>query len=279
VFRRKATEVQTDPHPYVDRSEAVGSVLRRLELDIKMRLDGLLQGDYRGLVAGHGSEPGETRRYTPGDDVRRIDWNVSARMQETYIRQTIADRELETAIAIDLTPSLDFGTASSEKRDLAVAATAAIGLLTLRIGNRFGAELIRPDGIESIPAKQGRDHVMHIVEQVLQAPRAESSSITLAEGIARLHGPHRRRGLRAVVSDFIDDSDWQEEIRRVSVRNQLVAIEISTQRPVLGERSRRNERKYARPTLLPPLSSELVLPKRFARAKPDIFSYQPTVTG
>jgi len=226
VFRRKATEVQTDPHPYVDRSEAVGSVLRRLELDIKMRLDGLLQGDYRGLVAGHGSEPGETRRYPPGDDVRRIDWNVSARMQETYIRQTIADRELETAIAIDLTPSLDFGTASSEKRDLAVAATAAIGLLTLRIGNRFGAELIRPDGIESIPAKQGRDHVMHIVEQVLQAPRAESSSITLAEGIARLHGPHRRRGLRAVVSDFIDDSDWQEEIRRVSVRNQLVAIEI-----------------------------------------------------
>jgi len=226
MFRRKPGDAETPAHPYLDRREAVSSVLRRLELDINMRLDGLLQGDYRGLVPGHGSEPGETRRYAPGDDVRRIDWNVSARMVETYIRQTVADRELETAVAVDLTPSLDFGTADSEKRDLAAAATAAIGLLTLRIGNRFGAELIRPDGVESIPAKQGRAHVMHIVEQVLTAPRADSSSVTLAEGVARLHGPHRRKGLRAVISDFIDESEWAEELKRVSVRNQLIAVEI-----------------------------------------------------
>jgi len=226
VFRRKPAEPEPQPHPYLDRREAVTSVLRRLELDINMRLDGLLQGDYRGLVPGHGSEPGETRRYTPGDDVRRIDWNVSARMQETYIRQTIADRELETAVAVDLTPSLDFGTADSEKRDLAAAATAAVGLLTLRVGNRFGAELIRPDGVESIPAKQGRDHVLHVVEQVLTAPRADSSTTTLADGIARLHGSHRRKGLRAIISDFIDESDWQGELKRVAVRNQIVAIEI-----------------------------------------------------
>ena len=226
MFRRKTAETEVTSHPYLDRREAVSSVLRRLELDINMRLDGLLQGDYRGLVPGHGSEPGETRRYTPGDDVRRIDWNVSARMQETYIRQTVADRELETAVAIDLTPSLDFGTAESEKRDLAAAATAAIGLLTLRIGNRFGVELIRPDGVESVPAKQGRDHVLHIVEQVLTAPRAASSTTTLAEGVARLHGPHRRKGMRAIISDFIDESDWQAELKRVAVRNQVIAIEV-----------------------------------------------------
>lgn len=224
--RKKKEAVEEVPHPYLDRRDAVTSVLRRLELDINMRLDGLLQGDYRGLVPGHGTEPGEARRYAPGDDVRRIDWNVSARMVETYIRQTIADRELETAVAIDLTPSLDFGTADSEKRDLAAAATAAVGFLTLRIGNRFGAELIRPDGIESIPAKQGRGHVLHIVEQVLTAPRAASSTMTLADGMARLHGPHRRKGLRAVISDFIDESPWQEEIKRIAVRNQLIAIEI-----------------------------------------------------
>jgi uncharacterized protein (DUF58 family) len=226
MFRNKSAATEAEAHPYVDRREAVSSVLRRLELDINMRLDGLLQGDYRGLVPGHGSEPGETRRYAPGDDVRRIDWNVSARMVETYIRQTIADRELETSVAVDLTPSLDFGTAASEKRDLAVAATAAIGLLTLRTGNRFGAEFIRADGVESVPAKQGRDHVMHIVESVLTAPRAESSSTTLAEGIARLHGPHRRRGLRAVISDFNDESNWGDELKRVAVRNQLIAVEI-----------------------------------------------------
>lgn len=226
MFRRNSDAADPAPHPYLDRREAVGSVLRRLDLDINMRLDGLLQGDYRGLVPGHGSEPGETRRYAPGDDVRRIDWNVSARMVETYVRQTIADRELETAVAIDLTPSLDFGTADSEKRDLAAAATAAIGFLTLRIGNRFGAELIRPDGVESLPAKQGRANVLHIVEQVLTAPRAEQSTTTLAEGIARLHGPHRRRGLRAVISDFIDESDWRGELKRVSIRNQLIAVEV-----------------------------------------------------
>jgi uncharacterized protein (DUF58 family) len=226
MFRRKADDAETQPHPYIDRREAVSSVLRRLELDINLRLDGLLQGDYRGLVPGHGSEPGEARQYAAGDDARRIDWNVSARMAGTYIRQTIADRELETAVAIDLTPSLDFGTADSEKRDLAAAATAAIGLLTLRTGNRFGAELIRPDGVESVPAKQGRDHVMYIIEQVLTAPRADSSTATLADGIARLHGPHRRQGLRAVISDFIDDSDWPKQLKLVAVRNQLIAIEI-----------------------------------------------------
>lgn len=226
VFRRNQPEPAELPHPYLDRREAVSNVLRRLELDITMRLDGLLQGDYRGLVPGHGSEPGETRRYEPGDDVRRIDWNVSARMAEPYIRQTIADRELETAVVIDLTPSLDFGTTMAEKRDLVAAATAAIGLLTLRVGNRFGAELVRPDGVESIPARQGRDHVLHIVEQVLEAPRASSASTTLADGIARARGPHRRRGLRAVISDFIDNSDWQSEMRRLAIGNDLMAVEV-----------------------------------------------------
>lgn len=226
MLRRRPDEPEADEHPWLGRRDAAGGVLRRLELDIKMRLDGLLQGDYRGLVPGHGSEPGETRRYEPGDDVRRIDWNVTARMREPFIRQSIADRELETAVAVDLTPSLDFGTANSEKRDLAAAATAAIGFLTLRIGNRFGAELIRPDRIESIPARQGRDHVLHVVDQVLNAPRGEGSATTLAEGVARLRGPHRRRGLRAVISDFLDESDWPTEMKRVSARNQLIAVEI-----------------------------------------------------
>ena len=226
MFRRPSRHVESGDHPWTDRRDSATNVLRRLEIDITMRLDGLLHGDYRGLVPGHGSEPGEARRYTPGDDVRRIDWNVTARMQEPFVRQTIADRELEAAVAVDLTPSLDFGTANSEKRDLAVAATAAIGLLTMRIGNRFGAELIRPDRVESIPARQGRDHVLHIVDQVLHAPRGTESTTTLAEGIARLGGPHRRRGLRAVISDFLDDSDWVRELKRLSIGNELIAIEI-----------------------------------------------------
>ena len=107
-------------------------VLRRLDLAVNRRLDGILQGDYRGLVPGHGSELGETRRYQAGDDVRRIDWNVTARTTEAHVRQTIADRELETWVLLDRSPSLDFGTADFEKRDLAVVALAATGFLTAR---------------------------------------------------------------------------------------------------------------------------------------------------
>ena len=107
-------------------------MLRRLELTIRRRLDGLLQGNHLGLVPGPGSEAGESREYHPGDDVRRMDWPVTARTTVPHVRQTIADRELETWVVVDLSPSLDFGTARCEKRDLAVAAVAAVAHLTGR---------------------------------------------------------------------------------------------------------------------------------------------------
>src|SRR5690348_14260481 len=100
-------------------------LLRRLELAVRNRLDGLLQGNYLGLVPGPGSEAGESRQYTPGDDVRRMDWPVTARTTIPHVRQTIADRELETWLVVDLSPSLDFGTARSEKRELVLAALTA----------------------------------------------------------------------------------------------------------------------------------------------------------
>ncbi|MEZ5322991.1 MAG: DUF58 domain-containing protein [Microthrixaceae bacterium] len=105
-------------------------LLRRLELDVSRRLDGILHGDHRGLVPGHGSEPGEAREYQPGDDVRRIDWNVTARTGEPHLRESIADRELETWLVADRSASLDFGTANWEKRDLVLAAAAGVGFLT-----------------------------------------------------------------------------------------------------------------------------------------------------
>ena len=121
---------------------APGEVIRRLELSITRRLDGLLQGDYRGLVPGHGTEPGETRRYQPGDDVRRIDWNVTARTVEPHVRESVADRELETWVVVDTSASMAFGTARCEKRDLALAACGAVGHLTSRGGNRIGAVIV-----------------------------------------------------------------------------------------------------------------------------------------
>ncbi len=114
-------------------------VLGKLQLLITRKLDGLLQGDYLGLLPGPGTEPGESREYRPGDDVRRMDWPITARTTVAHVRQTVADRELETWMAVDLSASLDFGTATCLKRDLAVAAAAAISHLTVRGGNRIGA--------------------------------------------------------------------------------------------------------------------------------------------
>jgi uncharacterized protein (DUF58 family) len=210
---------------------AAREMLRRLELAITRRLDGLLQGDYRGLVPGHGSEPGEARPYVAGDDVRRIDWNVTARTQAAHVRVTIADRELETWILVDQSPSLDFGTARMEKRDLALAATAAVGFLTAKVGNRLGAVIVDGHTVTQLPARQGRTHLMGVLHRVQQAPRraavgARDSGVDLAAGIRRLAGPGHRRGLAVVISDLLGPQTWQSELRRLSVLHDALVIEI-----------------------------------------------------
>ncbi len=124
---RRARPATAPPSLRDGRMEAA---LRSLELTVRGRLDGLLQGNHLGLVPGPGSEPGEARAYQPGDDVRRMDWAVTARTTEPHVRQTVADRELETWVVVDLSASLDFGTAACEKRELAVAALAAVTHLT-----------------------------------------------------------------------------------------------------------------------------------------------------
>lgn len=202
-------------------------VLRRLDLAVTHRIDGLLHGEYQGLVPGHGSELGETRAYTPGDDVRRIDWNVTARTLSPYVRDTIADRELETWTLVDMGPSMDFGTALCEKRDLAVSAAAAIGFLTARTGNRYGTLIARPEGIEAVPARGGRAHLMASLHRLVTSPRAESGTVDLGAAIDRLGLYARRRGLVAVVSDFLADPDtWAQPLRRLSTRHTTIAVEV-----------------------------------------------------
>jgi uncharacterized protein (DUF58 family) len=201
-------------------------VLRRLELTITRRLDGLLHGNHLGLVPGHGSELGETRAYQPGDDVRRIDWNVTARMQSPFLRQTIADRELETWVVVDLSPSLDFGTAQCEKRDLAVAAAAAVGFLTNHTGNRIGGLLLAPHGDRVFPARGGRDHLMAFLHLLATADRADTGTTDLGAGLAHVGAITRRRGMVVVISDFLDRASWSESLSRLAVRHDVLAIEI-----------------------------------------------------
>src|ERR1700710_808998 len=129
------------------------AALRTLELTVKRKLDGILHGDHLGLIPGPGSEPGESRIYQPGDDVRRMDWAVTARTTHPHVRQMIADRELETWLVIDMSASLDFGTSVCEKRDLAVAAAAAIAYLNVGGGDRRGAVISNGQNTIRVPAR------------------------------------------------------------------------------------------------------------------------------
>ncbi len=202
-------------------------LLRRLELTVRNRLDGLLQGNYLGLVPGPGSETGDSRLYFPGDDVRRMDWPVTARTLVPHVRQTIADRELETWLVVDLSPSVDFGTALIEKRELVLAAITAVVHLTIRGGNRVGAIISTGETTQRIPARGGTAHARYLMRCVAQMPRAEEGQRgDLASMLEQLRRPPRRRGLVAVVSDFLGDTDWERPLRGLSGRHQLLAVEV-----------------------------------------------------
>jgi uncharacterized protein (DUF58 family) len=217
---------------------AADHLLRRLELSVRNRLDGLLQGNYLGLVPGPGSEAGESRQYVPGDDVRRMDWPVTARTTVPHVRRTIADRELETWLVVDLSPSMDFGTARTEKRELVLAAVTTVAHLTVRGGNRIGAVVSTGSQTYRIPAMPGRAHAQYLLRRVATTPRAEAvgayPGTTLAGLLESLRRPQRRRGLIAVVSDYLDSSGadrdrepaWARPLRALADRHQLLGIEV-----------------------------------------------------
>ncbi len=197
------------PSPRASRTSGnVEQVLRRLELSVTRRLDGLLQGDYRGLVPGHGTEAGETRGYQPGDDVRRIDWNVTARFQQPYVRETIADRELETWVLADFSASLAFGTADCEKRDLAMRRHRRRRLPhpAHRQPHRRTVDPRRRQARHRArPGRQGPPHGP--APPGARAQRAEDdhngAPTSTAPSAAWRAATVRRRGLVVVISDFL----------------------------------------------------------------------------
>jgi len=219
--------------PSTSDPASLDAALATLELTVRRRLDGLLQGNHLGLVPGPGTEPGDARPYYPGDDVRRMDWSVTARTTEPHIRQTVADRELETWLVADLSASLDFGTTGCEKRDLVVAAAAAVGHLTRGGGNRIGAVVATGAGLTRIPARGGRPYLQHLLRALAATPRTGPGDRgDLAAALEQLRRPPRRRGLAVVISDFIgpvlDDRQlpWERTLRALSGRHDLLAVEV-----------------------------------------------------
>lgn len=216
------------------------AALRRLELTVVRRLEGFLHGDHMGLLPGPGADTNDARQYQPGqDDVRRMDWAVTARTTVPHVRDTIADRELEVWALLDATPSMNWGTEGVTKRDLGIAAIATIGFLSQRMGDRFGGMIMRQDQVKRLPARSGRTALYALLRRMLDEPIVPDhapGSMTLADGVEQLNRTQRRRGMRVVVSDFLtpgeDELDpnvppaWERSLRRLSVRNQVLCIEV-----------------------------------------------------
>jgi uncharacterized protein (DUF58 family) len=246
------TTADLPPAPSDAGTARAEAVLSRLQLLVTRKLDGLLQGDYAGLLPGPGSEAGESREYRPGDDVRRMDWPVTARTTVPHVRRTVADRELETWMAIDLSASLDFGTAAMLKRDLAIAAATAMAHLTVRGGNRIGAVVGTGSGLPArqpsgfswrrrretgapapqspsivrMPARPGRKEAQGLLRAIART-EIRPGRTDLGELIDKLNRPPRRRGVAVVISDFLAPVEgWSRPIRKLGVRHDVLAIEV-----------------------------------------------------
>jgi uncharacterized protein (DUF58 family) len=207
-------------------TETVAELLRTLELTITGRLDGVLHGHYQGLTPGHGSEPGESRLYQPGDDVRRIDWNITARTRETHVREQIADRDLTAWLVVDVSATMQFGTVSNDKAQVAAAAAACIGFLTARNQNRLGAVLVAGPSIHVVPPRSGSNQVRAVLSLLSAPPASEGlGHADLAGAIDRVGAIANRRGFVAVISDFHGDA-WQPSLARLSLRHDLLAITV-----------------------------------------------------
>lgn len=225
-LRERAPAAPLPPPPL-----AAETSVRRLSLQVARRLDGLLQGDHLGYLPGPGTEPAEARAYNPGDDVRRIDWAVTARTGDTHVRQAVSERELETTLLVDLTASMSFGTARTEKRAVAVALAAAFGHLAGGPGDRLGA-VVLSDGLRRVPTRPGRLASLALLH-VLQTTRAvDGVGPSLADGLRAVASPPRRRGLVVVVSDLLSqgpvgaEPSWAGPLRTLARRHDVVVAEV-----------------------------------------------------
>lgn len=201
------------------------ALLRRLELTVLRRVDGLLQGDYQGLIPAPGWEKGDARLYEVGDDVRRIDWTVTARTNEPHIRATVADHELEVTLVVDLSSSMAFGTGIAEKHELVASIAGTLGLVAIRGGNRVGAYIADDGRAAVIPPRGGREHLYQILARMVD-PAREGHQVNLEEALRQVGRLTPRRGMIVIASDFLDGSDWGRPLSVLSDKHTVLAVEV-----------------------------------------------------
>jgi uncharacterized protein (DUF58 family) len=210
-------------------------ILQRLDWQVVRRLDGLLQGDYRSLLYGNGVDLADLREYQPGDDVRYIDWNVTARLDEPYVREYLEDRDLTAWFLLDLSPSVDFGTVAGErqKRTVLIDFVATLARLLTRRGNRVGAVVYGSRVERTIPAGGGRRQVLRLVNDLLAQPMLPGAPFTdLSPLLDAARATIRRRSLVFIISDFISAPGWERPLNLLNRRHEVVAVRLLDPREV-----------------------------------------------
>lgn len=217
-----------------DAPPAMGAerALRRLEWTVIRRLDGLLQGDYRTLMRGVGLDLADLREYQHHDDVRHIDWNVTARLQVPHVRVFTEDREMAAWFVLDLSRSVDFGSGSRAKREISAGFVGVLARLLTRHGNRVGALLYGNDLEAVIPPRSGRRHVLHLLHAMERRAAAElqpgpgQGMTRLAELLKSAATLMPRRSTVFVVSDFLSEPGWEQPLGRLALRHDVVAVRL-----------------------------------------------------
>ena len=206
-------------------------LLRALDLRIARRTAGLVDGDHRATRLGRGSELAQVRPYADGDDVRRIDWNATARQNELHVRVDVAERAVSTWLLLDVSPSMGFGTGHRRKADVVEGVGLALAHITSRRGNRVGALTFGTTSPVTVPQRQGRRGLLGALLAARQEPETELVGATsLGTALGRLGAVARQRGVVFVVSDFLGPRDWGGPLLRLASRHEVTAVEIRDRR-------------------------------------------------
>ena len=203
------------------------ALLRALELSIGRRMEGLLAGDYRSVLLGEGTELAQVRPYEPGDDVRRIDWNVTARTRVPHVRVELAERVLVTWVVLDVSPSMQFGTADRRKADVAEGVALAVGHVATRRGNRLGVITFGDSRPRATPPRQGRLGLLGLLAGLREEPdSSQLEAASLGEALHRTASVARQRAAVVIASDFRGPLDWRRPLLDLAARHDVVAVEI-----------------------------------------------------
>ena len=223
-LRAEPTPERPGPGPLPD------ALLRALEVTIGRRVGGLLAGDYRSTLLGEGTELAQVRPYSAGDDVRHLDWNVTARTGEPHVRVHLAERVLVTWLVLDTSPSMTFGTAERRKADVAEGVAIAVGHISTRRGNRLGFVTFGDEQPRSLPPRQGRLGLVGLLEALRETGPDESSdrvgATSLGEALRRTGSMAKQRAVVIVVSDFRGPLDWRRPLIELAGRHEVVAVEV-----------------------------------------------------